>query len=55
MNDVLVRKWCIMCNKGRTNVQNGECSGRPSLITDKLKKKVDDVTVQNSEISFTIH
>lgn len=30
MNDGNVRKWCRVFNKGRTNVLDGEQSGRPT-------------------------
>jgi transposase len=42
MNGSSVRKWCRMFNKGRTNVHDEERSGRPSLITEDLKKQIDE-------------
>jgi hypothetical protein len=31
-----------MFNEGRTNVHDEEQSGRPSLITEDLKKQIDE-------------
>lgn len=42
MNEPSVGKWYIMFNEHRTNVHDDERSGRPSLITDELKKQMDD-------------
>jgi transposase len=42
MNESSVRKWCRMFNEGRTNVHDGERSGRPSLITEDLKIQIDE-------------
>jgi hypothetical protein len=39
MNESSVKKWCRMFNEGRTNVQDEERSGRPSLINEDLKKQ----------------
>jgi histone-lysine N-methyltransferase SETMAR len=39
MNGSSVRKWCRMFNEGKTNVHDEERSGRPSLITEDLKRK----------------
>jgi hypothetical protein len=39
MNESSVRKWCRVFNEGRTNVHDEERSGRPSLITEDLKKQ----------------
>jgi transposase len=47
MNDSTVRKWCRMCNEGRTNIDDEERSGRPSLITEDLKKQIDEQSRQN--------
>jgi hypothetical protein len=41
MNGSNVRKWCRMFNEGRTNVLDEERSGRPSLITEDLKNRID--------------
>jgi len=41
MNAASVRKWCIMFTNGRTDVHDVEKSGRPSVITDALKQKVN--------------
>jgi transposase len=42
MNESSVRKWCRMFNEGRTNIHDEERSGRPSLITEDLKKQIDE-------------
>jgi transposase len=42
MNESSVKKWCRMFNEGRTNVHDEERSGRPSLITEDLKKQTDE-------------
>lgn len=41
MNEASVRKWCIMFNDGRTNVHDEERSGRPSVVTDELKGRIE--------------
>ena len=43
MNAASVRKWCIMFTNGRTDVHDAEKSGRPSVITDALKEKVNGI------------
>jgi hypothetical protein len=40
MNQSNVRKWCGTFNEGRTNVHDEEGSGRPSPITENLKKRI---------------
>jgi len=52
MNAANVRKWCIMFTNGRTHVHEAERSGRPSVITDALKQKVNRITRENRH--FTI-
>jgi hypothetical protein len=47
MNESSVRKWCQMFNEGRANVHDEEQSGRPSLITEDLKKQIDKQIWQN--------
>jgi transposase len=42
MNESSVRKWSRMFNEGKTNVHDEERSGRPSLITEVLKKQIDE-------------
>jgi hypothetical protein len=42
MNDSDVRKWwCRIFNEGRTNFHHMERTGRPSLITEDLKNRID--------------
>jgi hypothetical protein len=43
MNAASVRKWCIMFTNGGTDVRDAEKSGRPSVITDALKQKVNRI------------
>ena len=52
MNAASVRKWCIMFTNGRTGVHDAERSGRPSVITDALKQKVNRIIRENRH--FTI-
>jgi len=52
MNAASVRKWCIMFTNGRTDVHDAEKSGRPSVITDALKEKVNCIIRENRH--FTI-
>ena len=52
MNAASVRKWCTMFRNGRTDVHGAERSGRPSVITDALKQKVNRIIRENRH--FTI-
>ena len=52
MNAASVRKWWIMFTNGRKNVHDAEKSGRPSVITDALKQKVNRIIREN--LHFTI-
>ena len=52
MNMASVRKWCTMFTNGRTDVHDAERSGRPSVITDALKEKVNRIIRENRR--FTI-
>ena len=52
MNAASVRKWCTMFRNGRTDVYDAERSGRPSVITDALKQKVNRIIRENRH--FTI-
>jgi hypothetical protein len=36
MSDEMVRRWCRMSSEGRTNAQDDDRSGRPSLVTAEL-------------------
>ena len=51
-NVASVRKWCIMFTNGQTDVHDAEKSGRPSVITDALKEKVNRIIQENRH--FTI-
>ena len=52
MKAASVRKWCTMFGNGRTDVHDAERSGRPSVITDALKQKVNGIIPENRH--FTI-
>ena len=52
MNAASVRKWCIMFTNGRTDVPDAVRSGRPSVIADALKQKVNRIIRENPH--FTI-
>jgi len=52
MNTASVRKWCTMFRNGRTDVHDAERSGRPSIITDALKRKLNRIIRENQH--FTI-
>ncbi|KAJ4448759.1 hypothetical protein ANN_00150 [Periplaneta americana] len=52
MNERNVRKWCEMFNNGRTNVHDETRPGRPSLITEDLKTKVNDRILQDKRTSL---
>ena len=52
MNAASVRKWCTMFRNGRTDVHDAERSGRPSVIADALKQKVNRIIRENRH--FTI-
>jgi len=52
MNVASVRKWCTMFRNGRRDVHDVERSGRPSVITEALKQKVNRIIGENRH--FTI-
>jgi len=52
MNAASVRKWCTIFRNGRTDVHGAERSGRPSVITDALKQKLNRIIRENRH--FTI-
>jgi len=52
MNAASVRKWCTMFRDERPDVHDTERSGRPSVITDALKQKVNHIIRENRH--FTI-
>ena len=52
MNAASVRKWCTMFRNVRTDVHDPERSGRPSVITDAFKQKVNRIIRENRH--FTI-
>lgn len=47
MNAASVRKWCIMFTNGRTDAHDTVRSGRPYVITDALKQKVNRIIQEN--------
>ncbi|KAJ4439167.1 hypothetical protein ANN_15124 [Periplaneta americana] len=52
MNERNLRKWCEMFNNGRTNVHDETRPGRPSLITEDRKTKVNDRILQDRRTSL---
>jgi hypothetical protein len=42
MSDGMVRRWCRMFSEGRTNVHDGDRSGRPSLVIAYLLDQVNE-------------
>jgi len=52
MNGGMVWKWVRAFKDGRTNIHDEEQSGRPSVVTDDLIKKVDSKVKENRR--FTI-
>jgi len=42
MSDGMVRKWVRMFNEGRENAHDEVRSGRPSLVSDDLLRKVNE-------------
>ena len=53
MNVASVRKWCIMFTNGRTDVHDAEKSGRPSVIGDALKEKVNRIIRENRHYTIS--
>jgi transposase len=51
MSDGMVRRWCRMFSKGRTNVHNDR-SGRPSLVTAHLRVQVNEKIRENRRFSM---
>lgn len=41
-NEASVRKWCILFNGRPTNIHDEEHSGQPSVVTEKLKSKIEE-------------
>ena len=52
MGESMVRKWVRMFKEGRENVHDEPRSGRPSLVSDDLKNKVE-ITVKEDR-RFTL-
>ena len=52
MNVASVQKWCTMFRNWRTDVHDAERSGRPSVITNALKQKLNRIIRENRH--FTI-
>jgi len=42
ISDGMVRKWVRLFNEGRENVHDEARSGRPSLVSDDLVRKVNE-------------
>ena len=54
MNAASVRKWCTMFRNGRTDVHDAERSGRPSVITDASKQKVNRIIRENRHFTVSV-
>ena len=52
MNAASVRKWYTMFRNGQTDVHEAKRSGRPSVITEALKQKLNRIIQDNRH--FTI-
>ena len=52
-NAASVRKRCTMFTNGRTDVHDAERSGRPSVITDALKQKVNRIIRENRRFAIS--
>lgn len=53
MDESSVRRWVRNFKQGRDNVHDEERSGRPSLITDDLKKRVDDFIRKDRRVKLS--
>ena len=53
MNVASVRKWCTVFRNGRTDIHDAERSGRPSVITDAMKPKVNRIIRENGHFKIT--
>ena len=53
LNAASVRKWCTMFRNGRTDIQDAERSGRPSVITNAFKQKVNRIIRENRHFTIT--
>jgi hypothetical protein len=53
MNAASVPKWCTLFTNGRTDVHDAEKSGRPSVITDALKQKVNRIIRENRHLTIS--
>jgi len=53
MNTASVRKWFTVFRNGRTDVHDAERSGRPSVITDALKQKVNGIIRENRHFKIS--
>ena len=48
-----VRQWCIMFKNGCTNVHDEEQSGRPTIVTNELKAKINEKIHENRRFTIT--
>jgi transposase len=63
MSEGSVRQWCRMFKDGRTNIQDEERSGGPSVVSDDLVQNVDEkktakdraLQFQNFHVNFHTH
>ena len=52
MNRKNVYKWCREFKSGRTTVHDEERSGRPSIVTDELVQKVDEIVRDDRRLTL---
>ncbi|XP_026815448.1 protein GVQW3-like [Rhopalosiphum maidis] len=52
MNRTSVYKWCREFKNGRTNVHDGLRSGRPSILTDDIVKKVENAVRDDRRLTL---
>ena len=53
MSEGRVRQWCIVFKNGRTNIHDGERSGRPTIVTDELVVKINEKIHENCRFTIT--
>lgn len=42
MNNASDQKWCVTLSERQINIHVGECLGWPSIVTDKLKPRIEE-------------
>ena len=52
MSEGGLRQWCIMFKNGRTNVHDEELIDRPTIVTDELFAKINEMFHENCRFTF---